>query len=308
MADVIGPQLDALVADGRAADWWFLRKHPCWRIRILDADPLAAAGLFATLEADQVIVGWQSGIYEPETLAFGGTVGMDMAHGLFCADSRGVLAYMRCESVPVGRRELSVLLIGAMLAAAGLDWFERGDVFGRVAAMRPTPPDGACDKMAQLTRQLRALDTVPADALAATGELATSGASWLGAFREAGRLLAEAADRGALTRGLRAVLTHVLIFHWNRLGLSASTQGILSSAARTAYLPEALPVRGPHRAPERGTRPAPHHVVRAASVRPHHIDATGQPIATRSPRGRGPTGLSGPYALGCGQGGLRPSA
>jgi hypothetical protein len=36
---------------------------------------------------------------------------------------------------------------------------------------------------------------------------------------------------------LRAILTHVVIFHWNRFGLSATSQGILARAATTALLP-----------------------------------------------------------------------
>jgi hypothetical protein len=36
---------------------------------------------------------------------------------------------------------------------------------------------------------------------------------------------------------VRAVLAHVLIFHWNRLGLSAAAQGILARAATAATLP-----------------------------------------------------------------------
>jgi thiopeptide-type bacteriocin biosynthesis protein len=60
---------------------------------------------------------------------------------------------------------------------------------------------------------------------------------WHDAFSDAGLRLGESARHGELDRGLRAVLTHVVIFHWNRLGLPASTQGILATAARDAYLP-----------------------------------------------------------------------
>jgi thiopeptide-type bacteriocin biosynthesis protein len=243
MATFVGPRFDELEAAGQVACWWFMRKPPGCRIRLRDADTAAVGRLLSDLATSQVITSWRPALYEPEAASFGGTAGMDAAHALFCADSRGVLDYLRRDP-PTGRRELSILLIAAMLTAARLDSFERGDVFGRVAAMRPSPPDGASDKMTQLTRQLRSLATVPTDALVAADELATLGASWLGAFREAGRLLAEAAGRGDLSRGLRAVLAHVVIFHWNRLGLRASTQGILASAARTAYLPEDLPVCG----------------------------------------------------------------
>ncbi|WP_342742822.1 hypothetical protein [Nonomuraea jiangxiensis] len=60
---------------------------------------------------------------------------------------------------------------------------------------------------------------------------------WLAAYEMAGRRLGDAAARGRLDRGLRAVLTHVLISHWNRFGLSAMTQGVLAHAAKAAFLP-----------------------------------------------------------------------
>jgi thiopeptide-type bacteriocin biosynthesis protein len=62
-------------------------------------------------------------------------------------------------------------------------------------------------------------------------------APWLEAFRTAGLRLGEVAAQGSLDRGMRAILTHVVIFYWNRLGLSAAGQGVLAHAARSALLP-----------------------------------------------------------------------
>jgi protein-L-isoaspartate(D-aspartate) O-methyltransferase len=42
---------------------------------------------------------------------------------------------------------------------------------------------------------------------------------WVAAFERAGAALASLANRGALTRGLRAVIAHHVIFHSNRAGL-----------------------------------------------------------------------------------------
>ena len=50
--------------------------------------------------------------------------------------------------------------------------------------------------------------------------------------------LGAAASAGTLGRGLRAVLAQTVIFHWNRLGLSAITQAVLTHAAASACLPE----------------------------------------------------------------------
>jgi thiopeptide-type bacteriocin biosynthesis protein len=237
MARLIGPRLDALTVTAATGQWWFLRKHPCWRIRVAGIDPAQVAGLLGQLADDGVIDGWHQEIYEPEEHAFGGPAGMAVAHSLFCADSQGVLGYARLDSPPLGRRELSLLLTGALMGSAGLDWFERGDVFARVARMRPAPPRDSTDKLTQLTGQLHALAAVPVAEVITGSGMAQPGAQWLDAFSGAGRRLSESARHGELDRGLRAVLTHIVIFHWNRLGLTATTQGILATAARDAYLP-----------------------------------------------------------------------
>jgi thiopeptide-type bacteriocin biosynthesis protein len=227
MAHAVGPMLDEV-----AEDWWFMRKYPCWRIRVHDATPGAVEGILGKAEADGLISGWQPGIYEPEEYAFGGLAGIDIAHQLFCADSRAVLDYLRRDAPQVPKREVSLLLVGAILNAAGLDSFERGDVYSRIAALRPSPPDAA-DRMARLTGQVRTLLSVsPAPTLHAM-----FAAPWLAAFENAGRSLAQAAGEGRLERGPRAILAHVVIFHWNRLALDATTQGILARAARAVYLP-----------------------------------------------------------------------
>ncbi|QKG20105.1 hypothetical protein ACTIVE_1741 [Actinomadura verrucosospora] len=93
------------------------------------------------LNLDGVITTWRHSLYEPEYAAFGGATAMAIAHDLFCADSRGVLEYVRTPAPGIGRRELSIILLHALLRGAGLDWFERGDVFHRVAQLRTTPPD-----------------------------------------------------------------------------------------------------------------------------------------------------------------------
>jgi thiopeptide-type bacteriocin biosynthesis protein len=236
-ADLVGPRLDLLTAS-TARRWWFLRKHPHWRIRIADADPLQVTNLFSQLTEERVIDSWHQEIYEPEVHAFGGPAGMTTAHRLFCADSRGVLGYARLDNPPIGRRELSVLLTIALLNAARLDWFEHGDVFARIARIRPVPADDTNDKLAQLTRQLQALTaTRAADVITRTG-LSPICTPWLDAFTDAGRELSDSARKGALARGLRAVMAHLVIFHWNRLGLPAATQGILTRATTAVYLPE----------------------------------------------------------------------
>lgn len=236
----LGPHLDRLQTEGAVAGWWFLRKHPCWRLRLRGADSAAVDQVLDELTASGVLARWWPTVYEPEIVAFGGPAGVNAVHDLFCADSRGVLEYARRSAPGLGRRELSVLLISGLLHAAGLDWFERGDVFGRVARLRPTPSGVDAARVARLADGMHALLALPAQVdspLFAPGGPVEFAAPWLAAFEVAGCRLGDAAAQGRLDRGVRAVLTHALIFHWNRFGLSATTQGILARAVIEAILP-----------------------------------------------------------------------
>ena len=241
LATVVGPRLDRLIASrAPGGGWWYMNKPPGWRIRLRDTPPSLAGEFFDDLIAAGAITAWSPALYEPEAAAFGGVAGMGIAHDLFCADTSGILAYIRQDNPPLGRREVSVLLISAMLAAAGLDWYERGDIFTRVAAMRPEPASGAAEQAAQLAGQLRTLLAMPAaaaSALFSEGGAGGAAARWHAGFTDAGRRLAGASSSGTLSRGPRAVLAHSVIFHWNRLGLPAAAQAILARAAASACLP-----------------------------------------------------------------------
>lgn len=59
----------------------------------------------------------------------------------------------------------------------------------------------------------------------------SSASAWLTAFEYAGAALRKQAGEGGLTRGLRAVIAHHVIFHWNRIGLPARIQAKLALAA-----------------------------------------------------------------------------
>ncbi|MEU9776603.1 methyltransferase, FxLD system [Streptomyces sp. NPDC047968] len=197
----------------------FLRKDAGVRLRT--EQPVG--DLLDQLVADRVITSWTGGIYEPETHAFGGPSGMAVAHEVFCADSPAALA----ETGTPGARERSVMLLSAMIRAAGLDPFEAGDVYAQWAALRPTvpPPQGpALEKAVSAMRRLMNADAaLRPDAEAGWGERVS-------AFEDAGRRLRWLAAGGWLIRGIRAVIAHHAIFAFNRAGVSAEAQ------AATAWL------------------------------------------------------------------------
>ncbi|MFI6098165.1 thiopeptide-type bacteriocin biosynthesis protein [Lentzea sp. NPDC051213] len=265
VADHLAPLIHSAEDEGVITAWWFMRKHPCWRLR-LQPGPAGHTmkHRFGTaldeLAANGRISGWWPGIYEAETPAFGGQAGMDLAHELFCADSRAVVNLIRDGGVGLGRRELSLLLCTTLMRAAGLEWYEQGDVWHRVAQERRLPADVPVSKVTAMAgdlKQLMLADVSSDGPLLGTNGPLASAAEWAEAFRQAGRTLGSAARRGTLRRGLREVVSYLVIFHWNRLGLPARTQSILAWAARSAILdapapapaattgPPASPLAGP---------------------------------------------------------------
>ncbi|MFD3553777.1 thiopeptide-type bacteriocin biosynthesis protein [Streptomyces goshikiensis] len=240
---------------GLVGAWWFVRKAPQWRLRALPGpngpDRLrnVLAGTLDALVEHQTITSWWPTVYEPEVPAFGGPAAMDIAHALFHADSAHVLDHIQNSEPPMGRRELSVLLLCALLRAAGLEWFEQGDVWDKVSRLRPLPVDVTTYQLAELGDGLRTLMNADPSPLLALGGTLEAVAPWLDAFETTGRALGDAAANGTLERGLRQVLAHHVIFHWNRFGLTTRTQSLIAHAAAQAVMNPASALRGERTSP-----------------------------------------------------------
>ncbi|MER5482532.1 thiopeptide-type bacteriocin biosynthesis protein [Streptomyces sp. NPDC002812] len=241
-AALLARRLAAAEEAGLVGAWWFVRKAPQWRLRALPG-PLGPdrlrhvlAGTLDALVEHRRIIRWWPTVYEPEVPAFGGPAAMDIAHALFHADSAHILAHIQNAEPPMGRRELSVLLLCGLFRAAGLEWFEQGDVWDRVARLRPLPEDVTTVQLAELGDGLRTLMNADPSPLLAAGGTLEAVAPWLDAFESTGRALGEAAAAGNLERGLRQVVAHHVIFHWNRLGLTARTQALIAHASTQTML------------------------------------------------------------------------
>ncbi|MFF6995748.1 methyltransferase, FxLD system [Streptomyces sp. NPDC008313] len=235
IAERLGPALIEAEADGQLTVWWFMNKQP-WPLRYLADKPSPAIeSLLSDLIGDGVAVSCLPGVYEPETDAFGGPEAIDAAHELFHSDSRHLLAYQP-NPMHVGRRETAVLLASVMMRGAGLDWFEQGDVWAKVAALRQATNPPHPERAAELVPPMRKLMTADAHSLCRLGGPLHTHEEWVTAFERAGATLADLAGRGALTRGLRAVIAHHVIFHANRAGLLRDDQSALSHTAREVVM------------------------------------------------------------------------
>lgn len=236
----LAPLLLDAETTGVLGQWWFIRKAPRWRLRCQptsgneDALGPAMRAILDRLRTISAIEHWRPAIYEPETPAFGGPKGIAIAHALFHADSRAVLDHAAHQHTndTNRRRERSLLLCTSLLRAARQEWHEQGDIWHRISQMRPLHPEPPTGHLRNLTADMHHLLTADPVAL----HNIRRADSWADAFQHAGQQLADAALRGDLERGLRDVLAHHVIFHWNRLGIPAMTQALLARAARDAIL------------------------------------------------------------------------
>jgi thiopeptide-type bacteriocin biosynthesis protein len=213
----------------RAIDAWFVvRKGTHWRLRYRPTSsktPTDLAGHLHDLRRAGHLAAVTEAVYEPEIHAFGGHQAMTIAHRLWHLDSRHLLTH------PPGRphrRELSMLQCTQLLRSAGLDWYEQGDVWARVSAHRdPIRPD----RLQRLHGPIQRLLT--ADPAGLTHAGASPATDWRAAFTTTGQALRRLHDNGHLHRGLRDVLTHHVIFAFNRRGIPEHEQAALAAAART---------------------------------------------------------------------------
>lgn len=246
------PQLQRAHADGTIGAWWYIRKNPYWRLRLSTAPgaPLLPHSISTALDqliAGRLIFSWSEGVYEPEIRAFGGRLAMDAAHSFFHHDSVNILSCVSGSSThmtavpplfPV--RETSLLTCAALLRAAGQDWHEQGDIWHQVAEMRPLDASVTHDRLRQLSGQLHRLLSADLEQMLASEPVLPSldaVRAWFAAATQAGNVLGNLARDGQLCRGLRDVLAHHIIFHWNRLGLNTAHQAILAHTAAITMLP-----------------------------------------------------------------------
>jgi protein-L-isoaspartate(D-aspartate) O-methyltransferase len=270
----LGPLLAEAETTGRIRGWWFIRKCDVWRLRVLPTggDDQAATTfldqLTTTLADRAAIQRAQQVVYEPETYRFGGPEAMAIAHRLFHADSRHILQHLaRVATGDDHRRELVLRLGARMIAAAGQDFYEQGDIWAQVAEHRTTGsgPEPSTATLAAVQLLVTAASDNPDSPLTLTPE-------WPTAFEHTGQALTELAHKGALTRGLRAILADHLLFAFNRFGIPAQQQSLLATAAGKVVF---------HRQP--GIADAPQTVLgdlpRTTTVSAVTTDMTGQTTA-----------------------------
>jgi thiopeptide-type bacteriocin biosynthesis protein len=234
---VILPLMRDLLGDDAISQWWWLQKTdilgPCIRLRIqttanaprnLSDDVgarLANAGLTVSVP-----------VYDPEVRLFGGPLGMDLAHRVFCTDSAFLANWMsRREPCRHAISEgLSVALVLRLCASAGMDLFECWDLFEQISDKRPLDASKA-EPVIALCEQIAGI-------VLKTGRDGIIGLyqgldrqeieQHFGALELLGKELAARCLRGEITSSCRVFLAPVVLFHWNRVGFCPMTQAAIS--------------------------------------------------------------------------------
>ncbi|WP_412540070.1 methyltransferase, FxLD system [Longispora sp. K20-0274] len=224
--DHLGPALLDAEDTGAVLAFWFIRKGEVLRVRLLPGHDRDQTEAVIERLADHVLAReYAHVIYEPETHAFGGTEGMSVAHALFHTDSRHLLTHL--ANGGGHQRELAVRLAVRFMRAAGLDFYEMGDVWQTLAAHRAFPAGATPGPglIAGVQHLITASGETPESPLHRQPD-------WPKVFEQTGQMLAHLNSGGHLTtRGLRAVLAHHLLFLFNRYGVSGCDQALLASAA-----------------------------------------------------------------------------
>ncbi|MEV6527431.1 methyltransferase, FxLD system [Longispora sp. NPDC051575] len=248
----LGPALLEAEDNEAICAFMFLRKGATWRLRVLPGDdPAQVDALLEEVSHHEKVLDSAESWYAPPVGAFGGSEGLAIAHALAHADSRHILAHLAAGGDH--RRELGVLLATRLMRAAGMDWYDQGEVWRQVALHRDDPQNAAPSLGAKLVSDMQRFLVAAADA---PGSPLYAAPTWPAAHERAGQALGYLHAHGELSRDLTGVVVHVLLHVFNRLGISAADQAAMASAAEYVVFHRPLAPGPQTPAPGPGTRPA----------------------------------------------------
>lgn len=241
LGEIAATGRDALTR-GVAQNFFFMRKPPGLRLRF-EVNP-DVGDEFADLlyeqadswRADGLIEAVRPGVYEPETVLFGGPESMHYVHALFTVDSLFWLTYhsIATPDQPAEPTLVSLPLLRFLLDGLDITGWEDLGVWDQVrtATGRQLPAEadltGFADVFGGIRRLwyeqsllMEQLDPVRQALLIEHGELLRHGAQrWSNGYF---------ASRSA-TLGPRAAAAYYVVFFWNRAGLSAIEQAMVAES------------------------------------------------------------------------------
>ncbi|WP_158617606.1 thiopeptide-type bacteriocin biosynthesis protein [Corallococcus sp. CA049B] len=226
------PQVEAWRRAGALRLFSFLRKPPDSRLRF-QADtgsPLAVElrALLDGLREAGFVRAFHVAPYTPETFQFGGPWALHLVHRWFDADSVAWWRWVSSSSPHGGSPRALCAAVGEALVSACVGPREEvWDVWCNLARLHGMPD-----------ARILAVREAPCAAPDAEAGVAHAARLYGDAHRELGAGLARLGRTGRLACGERALLPFVLLFHWNRYGLSLDDRAALLAPMLAKYSPK----------------------------------------------------------------------
>lgn len=243
LAAALQPGLRALRRDGLILSAWHLFKAdggPHVRLRV-EAAPGADSAmdarmgeLFCTFTPD-LLVQAQSTRYDPETSLFGGPAGLTLTHRWFHLDAQLSAAATRLSASH--QDQASLLWLTLTLRGAGLDDFERWDVWRKVSALRAVDPATYLPLVQRFEPVAQRVSAASTDDLRRTLHALIPDVGDVVHDPSCAEAFAQAARAGHLDRSARDVLATWIIFHFNRMGMTLPRQAFLALLMTQATAP-----------------------------------------------------------------------
>jgi thiopeptide-type bacteriocin biosynthesis protein len=205
-------------------------------------------GLLNQAKSAGKIENYELGTYTCETYQFGGEVGMRICHDYFSDDSQAV---MRLHGLRTRRESttapeiLSLLALNDLIRKCVLDPWEHWDVWCNMRLARrglDLPDDARELAQRDLERHRDLWNALVFSPERVCSSLSEQELCWLERYQaENTKLVAafqKAEREGCLLYGVRQILPFCIIFHWNRLGIAAAEQKVLSFLMQSVLDPK----------------------------------------------------------------------
>ncbi|KDN87205.1 thiopeptide-type bacteriocin biosynthesis protein [Kitasatospora cheerisanensis] len=247
-----------LLHDGAAGNFFLMHKPPGLRLRFESGTgtgsgsgsgvgrggrvaPVAGRvrAAVAGWRRDGLVLAVEPGVYEPENRLFGGPVSMRYAHRVFTADSLAWLDFHAADPADTGPDwAVSLAMVRALLDALAIAGWEDIDVWDRIRDRTGRQlPSGAAElsELTEIDTELVELWQHPESLIRQLPPVARrivdeyrAAVEPIGRQWRTGYFATEAAGLGP-----RAVAAFVIVFHWNRAGMTMLRQALLAQALAT---------------------------------------------------------------------------